>query len=514
MANERVPMKKLREILRLKWVQRLSNRVAARSAGVSPGKVSQVMTRATELGLDWAAVEALTDEVLEVRLYGPRVKLGTQRPEPAPHEMHEELRRPGVTLELLHLEYLARHPDGLRYSAFCDRYRCWVARSCPPSMRQAHKAGEKLFTDYSGNRPQLVDPGTGEVRSVELFVAVMGASSLTYAEATETQQVPDWLGSHVRVLAWLGGVPAMSVSDQLKSAVTRADRYEVDLQRSYAELGRHYDLALLPARPRKPRDKAKVEAGVLLAQRWILARLRHEEHHDLASLNRRIRELCEALNDRPMRRMGGRTRRQLFEALDRPALRPLPTEPFEHSEWQRAKVAIDYHIAVRKHFYSVPYTLLREVVEVRLTVGTVEVFHQGQRVASHARAQGPGFTTATAHMPASHRAHSEWSPGRLTRWAATVGPMTERLVTALLESRPHPEQAYRASLGLMRLGRAYGPARLEAACERALRLNIRSYRSVESILKNGLDQVPLEDAAPSTSPPRPHENLRGPSYYN
>lgn len=514
MANERVPMKKLREILRLKWVQRLSNRVTARSVGVSPGTVCAAIARAKGLELDWAAVEAMTDEALEVSLYGPHVKLGVARPEPELAHLHQELRRPGVTLELLHLEYLAQHADGLRYSAFCDRYRKWLANACPPSMRQVHKAGEKLFTDYSGKRPRLIDPRTGEVREVELFVAVMGASSLTYVEATETQRVPDWLGSHVRVLAWLGGVPAMTVSDQLKSAVTRADRYEVDLQRSYAELGRHYDLALLPARPRKPKDKAKVEAGVLMAQRWILARLRNEEHPDLASLNARIRELCDALNDRPMRRMGGRSRRQLFETIDRPALRPLPLEPFEYSEWCKARVGLDYHIDVRNHFYSVPHTLLREVVEARLTVGTVEIFHRGDRVASHLRSHEPGFTTEPEHMPAAHRAHAEWSPERLLRWAGTVGPLTERLVAGILESRRHPEQAYRATLGLMRLGRRYSPARLEAACARALTLGARGHRSVESILKNGLDQVPLEPPVENNRTPRDHENLRGPTYFH
>lgn len=512
MANLRVPMSKLREILRLKCVQRLSNRVAARSAGVSAGTVCQVMTRAKSLGLTWAAAETLTDDALETRIYGPRAKPGTQRPEPDLVHLHNELRRPGVTLELLHLEYLAAHPDGLRYSAFCERYRSWLARRCPPSMRQVHKAGDKLFTDYSGKRPRLVDPQTGETREVEMFVAVLGASSLTYVEATETQRVPDWLGSHVRAFEALGGAPAMVVSDQLRSAVTRPGAYEVDLQRSYAELGRHYNVALLPARPRKPKDKAKVEAGVLMAQRWILARLRNEQHHDLASLNARIRELCRELNDRPMKRLDGRNRQELFEALDRPALQSLPAEPFEYSEWSKAKVGIDYHVVVQKHFYSAPYTLVREVLMVRRTVNTVELFHNGLRVASHRRTDGPGFTTETEHMPPSHRAHAEWTPARLIHWGSTIGPLTERLVAAILESRQHPEQGYRACLGIIRLGRHYGHPRLEAAAGRALEVGARGYRSVESILKRGLDLVPVEQPVPDR-PSHHHENVRGAGYY-
>ncbi len=512
MANLRVPMSKLREILRLKWVQGLSNRVAGRSAGVSAGTVSQVMTRVKLLGLTWAMAEGLTDEALEIRIYGPRIKPGTERPEPDPVQLHNELRRPGVTLELLHVEYLAAHSDGLRYSAFCERYRSWLDRRCPPSMRQVHKAGEKLFTDYSGKRPRVVDPRTGAPREVELFVAVLGASSLMYVEATETQRVSDWLGSHVRVFAAIGGVPAMVVSDQLKSAVTRSGSYEVDLQRSYAELGRHYNVALLPARPRKPKDKAKVEAGVLMAQRWILARLRNEQHHDLASLNARIQELCRELNDRPMRRLDGRSRRELFEAVDRPALQPLPAEPFEYSEWSKAKVGIDYHVVVQKHFYSVPHALVREVLMVRRTASTVEMFHNGNRVASHCRSDGSGFTTALEHMPPNHRAHAEWTPARLVHWASTIGPLTERLVASILESRPHPEQGYRACLGIIRLARDYGHPRLETAAGRALEVGARGYRSVESILKRGLDLVPIEQPVPERVS-RHHENVRGPEYY-
>jgi transposase len=513
MATERLSMRHTREILRQKWVLRRSHREVARSLGISNGAVGTAVLRAQTAGLDWAQVEELPDEALEARLYGrPEVAGQRGRPWPDCVWIHAERRKPGVTLELLHLEYLEQHPAGYRYTQFCEIYRRWLKRR-GLSMRQVHRAGEKCFVDYAGQKPRLTDPATGEVRAVELFVAVLGASNYTYAEATLTQQLPDWLGSHQRALAFFGGVPGAIVPDQLKSGVTVPCRYEPGVQRTYAELARHYGTVILPARPAKPRDKAKIEVGVQIAERWILARLRHETFFQLAALNARIAELLADLNARRMRRYGA-SRQELFARLDQPALRPLPGEPFVYAEWKLARVNVDYHVELVRHYYSVPYALVHERVDVRATATTVEVFHRGQRVAAHVRDDTPGrHTTDPAHMPKAHLRHLEWSPSRLITWGRTIGPDTAALVEAILADRPHPEQGYRSCLGLLRLGRRYGEARLEQACTRALSVRARSYRHVDAILKRGLEQLPLPTTPAACPVPLVHEHLRGRAYY-
>ncbi len=513
MATERVSMRNAKEILKLKWGDGLSHRAVGASVGVSPGTVAAVIARAEACGLDWAATEGLDERTLEARLY-PRPANEESRAEPDMVWIHTELRRAGVTLELLHLEYLEKHPEGYRMTAFGDRYRRWLKR-CRLSMRQVHRAGEKTFVDYSGKRPSVIDPATGDAVPVELFVAVLGASNYTYAEASATQQVPDWLASHVRAFEFFEGVTTVLVPDQLKSGVSVSCRYEPGVQRAYAELARHYGTVVIPARPLKPRDKPKVEVAVQIVQRWVLARLRNERFDSLAGLNIRIRELCVQLNERPMKTYGGKSRRDLYLALDRPALAALPVDRFELAEWKVAKVNIDYHFDLQRHLYSAPHALIHEEVDIRYTATTVEAFFRGERVASHRRSHEAGRHTTTAeHMPASHQKHLEWTPTRLIRWAGDVGPKTAELVTVILESRPHPEQGYRSCLGLLRLRRRYKDIRLEAACARALVAGARSYRHVESILKHGLDCQALLPLAETEAGPRsPHENLRGPRYY-
>jgi transposase len=505
-------MRKIREILRQKWALGRTHREVAQSLSIGLGTVSGVERRARAAGLDWAAVEGVPDEVLEGRLYPPGPTGKGPRPWPDCGYLHAERRKPGVTLELLHLEYLEQHPDGYRYTQFCEIYRRWLKRR-GLSMRQVHRAGEKCFVDYAGQKPRLIDPATGEVIEVELFVAVLGASNYTYAEATRTQQVPDWIASHQRAFTYFQGVPGAVVPDQLKSGVTVPCRYEPGLQRTYEEFAEYHGTVILPARQGKARDKAKVEVGVQVAERWILARLRHETFFALATLNTRIRELLADLNGRVMRQYQA-SRRELFERLDRPALRPLPAEPFVYGEWKTARVNIDYHVELHRHYYSVPFPLVHEVVDARLTATTVECFHKGQRVAAHARDDTPGrHTTCPAHMPKAHQHHLEWTPSRLTDWAGRIGAQTRALVAAILADRPHPEQGYRSCLGLLRLGRRYGEARLEAACARALVVGARSYRHVDSILKHSLERLPLPEAAVPSRPAPVHEHLRGPAYY-
>lgn len=380
-------------------------------------------------------------------------------------------------------------------------------------MRQNHRAGEKLFVDYAGQTVPIIDRNTGEIREAQVFVAVLGASNYTYAEATWSQTLPDWIGSHVRAFGFLGGVPELVVPDNLKSGVSKAHRYEPDTNPTYQDMASHYGVAVLPARVRKPKDKAKVEGGVLILERWVLAALRNRQFFSLAELNTTISELLVKLNERPFRKLPG-CRREHFKQLDRPALQPLPAEPYVYAEWKKARVHIDYHVAVDGHYYSVPYALIKKQVEVRITRNTIECFHKGHRVASHRRSHHKGsHTTVEAHMPEAHRQAGEWSPERLARWAAQTGPATEKLIRTVLGSRKHPQQAYRSCLGILRLGKAYSDERLEAACRRALTLGSCRYKSIESILKHRLDEQPVEEQQELPLPDG-HDNIRGPAYYH
>lgn len=457
----------------------------------------------------------MSEEALESRLYGAKESAGAARPLPDPAYIHVERKRPGVTLELLHLEYLEANPNGYRYTAFCEHYRRWLDKR-RLSMRQEHLAGEKMFADYSGKKPHLVDAQSGEVTEVELFVAVLGASSLTYAEATRSQKSVDFIQSHIRTFEAFGAVPKAIVPDQLKSGVTGSSAYEPILQRTYEEMARHYGTVVLPARPAKPKDKAKVERAVQVAQRWILARLRNERFFSLAVLNERIWQLLEALNARTMR-VYGASRQELFERVEKSALLPLPSERFTYAEWKRVRVnRLDYHVEVEGHYYSAPHELTGEEVEARVTATTVELYRGGERITSHLRNQARGrHTTKNEHMPKAHQKHAEWTPSRMAQWASTIGRRTKELVEAILAERPHPEMGYRSCLGILRLGKKYGPERLEAACARAVAVRARSYRHVDSILKRGLDRQPLLEAnAPQSQGPGEHENVRGRDYYH
>jgi transposase len=512
MATERLPMRKIREVLRLRWQLERTVREVSRAVGVSVGVVAKIAARAKTAGLTWEAVEELDEIALEERLYGRPAAPGNERARPDPIYMHQELRRAGVTLELLHLEYLEQHPEGLRYTAFCDTYRRWHAKA-GLVMRQVHKAGEKTFVDYSGRKAAYIDPQTGEVVDVEFFVAVLGASNYTYAEATETQRVADFIGSHVRAYTYFAGVTEITVPDQLKSGVTTPDRYEPGVQRTYGEMARHYGTAIVPARPRKPRDKAKVEVGVQIAQRWILARLRNEQFFSLGALNVRIAELREELNARPMKKLGGASRRDLYERYDRPAMRSLPATAYELTEWKQVRVNLDYHVEVDKHWYSAPYVLVREELWACAMETTVQLFNRGQRVATHARSRVPHkHTTDPAHMPEAHRVHSAGVDGVLA-WASAFGPWTEAMVRRLIEANPIREQGWRSARGLRRVAEKYGAERTELACARALFLGARSYKPVANILSLGREQLPLPGQEPLDAPAIDHENVRGPDYF-
>lgn len=504
-------MRKVRAVLRLK-AEGLSNRQIGRSLHMNHRTVGDYLLRAKAAGLGWPLPEGLDDEGLEARLFPARLATDP-RPVPNWAEVDRELRKKGVTLMLLWVEYRQANPDGYQYVQFCNLYRRWKG-SQDVVMRQRYKAGEKAFVDYAGQTVPVVSAETGEIREAQIFIGVLGCSNHTYAEATWSQMLPDWIGSHIRMYEFWGKVPEVTVPDNLKSGVKRASYYEPDVNPTYHELAEHYGTVIIPARQRRPRDRAKVEAGVLNAERWILARLRKHTFFSLAELNREIRRLLVELNNRPFQKMEG-TRQSWYETLDKPAMKPLPPERYEFAEWkQKVGVNIDYHVQLDWHLYSVPYRLARQTVDARLTATMVEIFHRGRRVAAHRRSRvRGGCTTLPEHMPKAHRKHLEWTPSRLIRWAEReVGPQATEVVGQILKSKPHPEQGYRACLGLMRLARTYGAERLEAACRRVLRMGSPSYSSVASILKLGLDREPLEEPVHRELPAE-HENLRGPAYY-
>jgi transposase len=505
-------MRQLREILRLKFDAKLGHRAIARACAAGLGTITGALQRATAAGVTWPLPPELDDAALEARLYArPAYNTTRHRAVPDWAQLHQELKKPGVTLQLLWEEYRAAHADGYGRTQFCTHYQHW-ARKLKPSMRQVHRAGEKLFVDFSGKRPHVVEANTGEAIPVELFVGVLGASGLIYAEATRSQDLSSWIGAHVRMLDYFHGSPAIWTPDNLKSGVTTADRYEPEINRTYLELAQHYGAVVIPTRVARPKDKPKVEVSVQIAQRWILAALRHQTFFTLADLNAAIWARLDVINDRPMKRLGV-SRRALFEQTDRPALKPLPRTRYELAEWKTCRVNIDYHIEVDHNFYSVPYQLVHERVEARATASTVEVFFRGRRLTAHQRTTGRGrFVTKVEHMPRAHRAHAEWTPSRLIAWAEQTGPVTGRFVAGLLERQPHPEQGYRACLGLMRLGRTHGADRLEAACQRAERLQSYRYRTADHILRNQQDRLPLEEPIPER-PALVHENLRGAPFY-
>ncbi len=508
-------MRKIRDVLRLKFENGLSNRRIAHSCHISRATVKDYLTRFQSSGLSWPLPDELDEQALEQHLFAtPEKARKSERITPDWQHIHKNLSRPGVTLNLLWQEYKAGCPDGYQYSYFCDKYRDW-RRHLDVVMRQNHLAGDKLFLDYAGHTMPVTDQATGEIRQAQIFVATLGASSYTYCEATWSQSLPDWIGSHVRTFAHLGGVPNMLVPDNLKSAVTSPHRYEPEKNPTYQDLAEHYHVAVVPARVRKPQDKGKVETAVLVVERWILARLRDCTFFSLQALNEAIKPLLEELNRKPFQNMPDECRQSLFDTLDKPALKPLPAERYQFAEWKKARVHMDYHVEVNKHFYSVPYNLVKKQLDVRITGQTIECFQKGKRVASHVRSHLKGrHTTQPEHMPEKHRRYAEWTPERLQNWAAKTGGHTEEVVVRILESRKYPEQAFRSCLGIIHLGKRYNPERLEKACQRALHLGACSYKTLEAILRNGQDQQPLPDSQPLIALPERHDNVRGALYYN
>ena len=505
-------MRKISEVLRQHHVLKCTCREIANSLNICKTTVYDYIHRARSAGIGWPLPSDISEDELFRRLFPPASGEPGQRPLPSWEYICRELCRKGVTLRLLWREYLATHPNGLRYSQFCSHYRDWV-KATTPVMRQIHKAGEKAFVDYAGMTLPWFEPSTGEIHEAQIFVGSLGASQFTFVEATATQQIPDWVQSHVRMWEFFGGVTRIVVPDNLKSGVDKAHRYDPDVNANYQRLGEHYGFAVVPARVRAPKDKAKVENAVGCIERQILALLRDRTFTSIAEINAAIRPLLMAFNQRSFQKMQT-CRQALFESVDKPALQALPPDRYLHDEWTKGKVHIDYHVTLDKHHYSVPYQHIHKAVDIRATSKTVEFYLGGKRIASHPRSyQNYKYSTLKEHMPAAHRAHAEWTPERMKRWAQKIGPNTVKCIDAFIKARPFPEQAYRACLGVLRLGRQYGEDRLERACVIAFEAGATRYRDIELILKNGLDKT-TSTRKLSVPVISSHENIRGSDYYN
>ena len=509
MSKERLTVRKIREILRLKNELGLSNRAIARACKVSNSTVGEYLERAEKAGVVWPLPDGLSEEDLYQRLFPENAEeaIPSTRPLPEWEDVRRELSRRGVTLKLLWIEYREQHPDGYGLTQYCEYYRRW-SQAHTTRMRLVHKGGEEMEVDYAGMSVPITNPETGEVGKAVVFVAVLPASSYTYAEVQPSQELCHWIGGHVRAMAFFGGAPKIVRPDNLKSGVKSPNYYEPEINPSYQELAEHYHMAVLPARVRHPRDKPHGENAVQNVERWVQAPLRNQTFFNPGEANHAMVPLLEALNGREMEHLG-KSRLQLFEELDRPALQPLPEHPYEFALWKAARVSLDYHVAFEGHYYSVPHALVHQEVNIRATEHLLAVFHHGQQVALHPRSPSLGrFSTNPDHMPDNHRFVMTTDADWLQRQAGKVGPYTAQFVTALLRSRPFPQQAFRSCLGVLSLARKHPPARLEQACQRSLTANLFSYRD----LKAELDALA---AASSPDTPLPaHENVRGKTYYH
>jgi len=507
----KISMKKVSEILRQRYELKRSYRDIARSLNISMSTINTYLGLAKASGLRWPLPTDVTEDQLSALLF-PKSQADQARPLPDWNWVQKEHRKKGVTLQLLWREYRDRHPNGVGYSQFCSLYRVHK-KSVAPTMRQVHKAGEKTFVDYAGHTMEWINPVTAEIHQAQIFVAALGASQLIYIEATATQSLPDWIHSHCNMWEYFGGVTEIVVPDNLKAAVTQAHRYDPDINSNYQHLGEHYGFAIVPARVRSPKDKAKVENAVKIVTEQILAPLRHVTFTSLTQLNQALRQRLERLNQQKFQQLDF-SRRDLFREVDQPALKPLPPQRYHYAEWKGAKVHIDYHITFEKYYYSVPYQYIQKEIDIRATATTVECFYQGQRIAIHQRAcSKQRYITLKEHMPPAHRAQQQWGPDRIQRWAQKIGPQTKDLIQSVLDSRPIEQQAYRACLGILRLGQRYGEQRLEKAAVIALAQGMTRYRQIESILKNKMDQLP-PPTDPTTEPINTaHHNIRGAHYY-
>ena len=510
MAQERLTVRKIREILRLKYEAGLSNRAIAGACNISNSTVGEYLRRAETAGMSWP-LEDVSEEELYQRLFGSPIAISETKSKPLPdwEEVNKELRKKGVTLQLVWMEYIEKHPDGYKHSQFGEYYRRWKKEHSEPRMRNVHVGGERMQVDYAGVKMRVVDAETGEIFMAPVFVAVLPASNYTYAEAQSGENQCNWNNGHVRAFTFIGGLVKIIVPDNLKTGVSKPDYYEPSINPAYQELAEHYRVAVLPARVRKPRDKGKVENAVQNVERWVIAPLRNRTFFSLTEANRAIWEKLDEFNNKMMLAVG-RTRRREFEEIDLPNLRPLPEKPYEYAIRKTARVNMDYHVELEKHFYSAPHSLIHQEVDLRVTEHLVQVFHKGKSVAIHPRSFKPGgYTTLHEHMPPNHQFMDRINASQLLSWAEKVGPQTHKLIQATLKSRPYPEQAFRSCLGILNLAKKHPHSCVELACQAVLQTKFLSYKAV----KNELDWL-MKQTPPPVSPSLPaHDNIRGHEYY-
>jgi len=503
-------MRKIRQVLRQHFETQKSNRAIALSLGISREAVSDYLTRAAVAGLSWPLQPTVDDADLE-RLLFPPIPVSQNIPKPDWSSIHTERKKPNATLGVLHEEYLKEHPQGIRYSQFCTLYREYVF-SLKPYLRQVYTAGERVLVDYAGAVMRVHDAQSNTIRSAQLFIGVLGASCYIYAEAHWSQKTPNWLSAHARMFQFFGGVPEIVVCDNLKSGVTKASRTEPVINESYQHLADHFGCEIVPARARKPTDKAKVENTVLYIQRQIVFVLRKRTFTSLGELNEAIQQLVHVLNAKPFQKLPG-SRSSNFEAVERPAMRPLPVAPYEYTEFKRVNVGLDYRVKVDQCLYSVPYQLCRKAVDVRITESTIEILHGGRRIASHERYDGVGDRVRPEHMPPNHRYFKEWNINDALDWAQIIGSNTHHFLTLIFENTRVREQGYRAHNTFKKLERDMGADRLEAACNRAIAIGATSLSSIRSILRNQLDRVPVQPEEAKEADFE-HTNIRGSDYYH
>lgn len=513
MPTERLSMRKIKEILRLKYEANLKHRQIASSINISPSTVSKIVNDALAHQITWPLPNGMDETALEQLIYGTADTRKGDYVQPDFLSIYNELQRhKHLTKQLLWEEYYAQHgAKSYSYSQFCNLFRDWLGKR-QLSMRQIHQAGEKLFVDYAGQTVPIKDPKTGAVVHAQIFLAVLGASNYTFAEATLTQSLPDWIQSHVRAFKYLGGTPEIVVPDNLKSGVHKSCQYDPDINPTYHQMACHYNVAIIPTRTRAPKDKAKVETGVKVVEQWILARLRNTEFFSLGELNAAIKRLLVQLNDKPFQKLPG-CRRSQFVSLDKPTLKPLPTQQYNYTEIQYARVGVDYHVEHNGHYYSVPYALTKKRVELHLENNTVSIYHKGQRVAVHAKSSNQGLhTTCTEHMPKAHQYYANWSPTKFLQQAEKLGPYVKEIIQIILNERRHLEQSYRTCLGILNLEKDYDANRLNNACQRAIEIGAPRRKHVQLILQNGMDRIDDNNEA-QTFITNNHENIRGSEYY-
>ena len=514
MPRKKITMRKIKEIFRLKYQLNLSNSKISKSLMISKSSVSKYIDYASEKGLSWEQVKDLSETELKNLLFFEEDKITNKSKKQLPDwkSVFEELKQKGVTLLLLWNEYKEEYPDGYKYSQYCDLYKKW-RKKLNPSMRQNHKGGEKLFIDYAGVKVPIINSVEGKIRGANIFVATFGASNYFYTEAHFEQTKKNWINAHVRAFEYFRGVSEILVPDNLKAGVTSPCYYEPDINATYHEMSEHYNIVVIPARVRKPKDKAAVEVCVQVIEQSILAVIRKRQYFSISQLNKDLRYYMEQINNREMKHIG-KSRKELFEIVDFPNLKPLPQRDFIFTEWKKAKVGIDYHVRFDSNFYSVPYKYIHSNTDIKATERIIEVFLNGESIASHMRAyEVYNYITKEEHMPQNHQDMLKWTPKRIKDWANKIGTQTGLLISELIKSRAHPEQAYRSCLGILGLAREYDNNSLELACKRANHFGSLSYKKVKNILKSGLFQEDTEEAIINETVSSDHSNLRGKEYY-